>query len=37
MGISNPTFFLFWDSLLISETTQARKLKFGTLVDMYRY
>ena len=27
----------FWDTLFISETNRARKLKFGTLVGIYAY
>jgi len=27
----------FWDSLFISETNRASKLKFGTLVGIYEY
>jgi len=28
---------LFWDPLYISEINRARKLKFGTLVGIYKY
>jgi len=29
--------FLFWDPLHISVINGVRKLKFGTLVDIYEY
>jgi len=35
-GASSPH-IKFWDTLFISETNRARKLKFGTLVDIYEY
>jgi len=33
--ISSPH-FLFWDHLYISETSGARKLKFGVLLSLYK-
>ena len=35
-GIVAPHQF-FWDTLSISESIRARKLKFGTLVGIYAY